>query len=121
MNAQEAFIYFIKKALSSGKAERLTELAGTRKGQQKILNALCHQFKGAIREGVTRRNNYEALWDRQCYVFHETIGFGMEFPTIRDAYDKLSLLDSWLILLGDGSAGIYRPEAKWDSESLILS
>jgi hypothetical protein len=83
MDAQQTFVYFINKALSPQKAERFTALAGTRKGQQKILDALCHQFKEAVRDGAIRRSNYEAFWDRQCYVFHATIGFGIEVATVR--------------------------------------
>ena len=40
---------------------------------------------------------------------------------VRDAYEKLSVEDSWLILLTDASAGIHRPEARWDDEKLIVA
>ena len=65
--------------------------------------------------------NYSKLWDEPCYVFHTRIGFGVNYPNVRDAYDELSLDDSWLILLQDGSVGIHRPEARWDDEKLLVS
>ena len=52
-------------------------------------------------------------------MFHEPLGFGVEFASVREAYDELSVGDGWLILLCDGSAGIHRPEARWDDEKLI--
>jgi len=39
------------------------------------------------------------------YVFHQPLGFGVEFASVRDAYDQLSVEDGWLILLRDASAG----------------
>jgi hypothetical protein len=57
MDAQQTFVYYINKALTPQKAKRFTALAGTRKGQQKILDGLCHQFKEAVRDGATRRSN----------------------------------------------------------------
>jgi hypothetical protein len=47
------------------------------------------------------------------------VGFGAEFSTVREAYDELSLEDSWLIVLQDASAGIHRPEARWGDEKLL--
>jgi hypothetical protein len=48
------------------------------------------------------------------------VGFGVEFPTVRDAYDQLSVVDDWLIVLQDATAGIYRPEGRFDREMLLV-
>jgi hypothetical protein len=54
-----------------------------------------------------------------CFVFHTSLGFGVEFQNVRAAYEALATQDSWLILLQDASAGIHRPEARLDVEKLI--
>ena len=121
MDAQQAFAHFVKRALTREKAERYTALSTTKNGQRKILDGLCHEFEPAILPAVVRRKGYNALWDRPCFAFYTPIGFGVEFGTVRDAYERLSGEDSWLILLTDASAGIHRPEARWDDEKLIVA
>ena len=121
MDAQETFTHFVQKTLSSEKAERFTALASSKKGQRKILESLYHQFEPTIRAEVNRRGGYDRLWSRPCYVFHQPLGFGVEFASVRDAYDQLSVEDGWLILLHDATAGIHRPEARWDDEKLIMA
>jgi hypothetical protein len=121
MNASEAFAEFVMRVLVPGKARRFAVLSSSKKGQRKVLNGLCHEFDPAIRDTATSKKNYSKLWDQPCYVFHARIGFGACFPKVRDAYDELSLDDSWLILLRDASAGIYRPEWRWDDEKLIIA
>jgi hypothetical protein len=119
MDAQQAFTHFVQRCLSPEKARRFTELAASKKGQRKILDGLCHEFEPAIRAGAVRRGGYDQLWNSPCFVFDERLGFGVEFASVREAYDALSVGDSWLILLRDASAGIHRPEARWDDEKLI--
>ena len=68
---------------------------------------------------MIQRGGYEAIWDAPCYIFESRAGFGAESPSVRAAYDQLSIQDSWLILLRDASAGIHRPESRWDAEKFI--
>lgn len=119
MNAQQAFTSFVERCLSPEKARRFSELCGSKKGQGKILDALSHEFEPAIRSEAVKRGGYDNLWSRPCFVFYAPLGFGVGFETVREAYDQLSVEDSWLILLCDASAGIHRPEARWDDEKLI--
>lgn len=121
MVAQQAFTQFVQRCLSPDKARRFTELCGSSKGQRKILAGLYHEFEAAVRSNTARSGGYDRLWDCSCYVFHEPLGFGVEFASVREAYDALSVKDGWLILLRDASAGIHRPEApRWDFEKLIV-
>ena len=119
MDAPQAFTHFVQRCLSSEKARRFTELSATKKGQQKILAGLYHEFEPAVRSDTVRRGGYDSLWDSSCFVFHQPLGFGVEFASVREAYNQLSIEDGWLILLRDASAGIHRPEARWDDEKLI--
>ena len=119
MDAQQAFTHFVQRCLSSEKARRFTELSATKKGQQKILAGLYHEFEPAVRSDTVRRGGYDSLWDSSCFVFHQPLGFGVEFASVREGYNQLSIEDGWLILLRDASAGIHRPEARWDDEKLI--
>ena len=121
MDAQQAFTHFVSRVLVPPKAERFASLATTKKGQRKILDDLCHKFEPAIPPAVVRQKDYNAFWDKPCFVFCVQMGFGVEFNSVRDAYEKLSVGDSWLILLHDASAGIYRPEGRWDDEKLIVA
>ena len=79
---------------------------------------LDHDFERAIhpriKRGVVNRK-------MRCYAFHSSTGFGEEFPSVANAYDRLSDSDGWLIVVSDGSAGIYRPEAHWDAEVEIIA
>lgn len=119
MTPTEAFTNFVHRCLIAAKRDRYAGLASTEKGRPKILNALCHEFERAINPKSVRSRNYDNLWKQPCFVFHTSHGFGAEFATVREAYDALQSDDSWLILLTDGAAGIYRPESRWDDEKLI--
>ena len=121
MDAQQAFAIFVKKVLLPEQAERFTSFSANPKGQRKILDGLCHRFERAIRSGTVQSSNYGALWEKPCFVFYGPLGFGVEFGSVSDAYDKLSTEGGWLVLLHDASAGIYRPETKWDDEKLIVA
>jgi hypothetical protein len=121
MDAQQTFVHFVSQVLVRENVDRFTSLSATKKGQRKILDGLCHEFEPAILPATVRPKNYDALMDRPCFVFHAPMGFGIEFRAVRDAYEKLSVEDSWLILLTDASAGIYRPEGRWDDEKLIVA
>ena len=119
MDAQQAFAKFVKRALISEKVDRFVTLSETKKGQRKILDGLNHQFESAIRSDAICRGGYDKFWGSPCFVFHSPLGFGVEFDSVREAHDKLSIEDGWLILLRDASVGIHRPEARWDDEKLI--
>ena len=119
MDPQQAFTVFVQKALLPEKGERFAALSTSKNGQRRILEGLCHQFESAIRPAAIRKDGYDRLWASPCYVFQQPLGFGAEFASVREAYDQLSAEDSWLILLRDGSSGIYRPEGGWDDEKLI--
>jgi hypothetical protein len=119
VDASSAFVAFVQRALEPEKARRFTALAETPKGRRKILQALCHEFEPAIRPDVVQQRRDDIVFAQPCYIFEERVGFGVEAPSVREAYDQLSLHDSWLILLRDASAGIHRPEARWDDEKFI--
>jgi hypothetical protein len=119
MDAQQAFRQFVQRCLAPEKSRRFTELSASKKGQRKVLAGLCHEFEPSVRSDAVRRGGYDKLWNSSCFVFHEPLGFGVEFASVREAYDQLSVEDGWLILLRDASAGIHRPEARWDDEKLI--
>jgi hypothetical protein len=119
MDAQEAFITFVGRVLIREKAERYTALATTKNGFKKILTGLCHEFEHITMPSAVRGQDYSAILNTPCFVYYEPMGFGIEFSTVREAYEKLSITDSWLIITGDGSAGIHRPENRWDDERLL--
>lgn len=117
MNAISAFSAFLGHALAPARAARYSGLAGTPKGQRKLLDSLNHDFDRAIRP-----NSRRGRVDRRapCYAYHSSVGFGAEFSAVAEACDHLSGSDGWLIVLSDGSGGIYRPEARWDAEVEIV-
>jgi hypothetical protein len=121
MDAQQTFTNFVQKTLSLEKAERFTALATSKKGQQKILESFYHQFESAIRVDRIRTSGRERIWNSPCYVFYKPLGFGIEFKSVSEAYDQLSIEDGWLIVVFDASAGIHRPEARWDDEKFIVA
>jgi hypothetical protein len=111
MDACQAFSTFVRRALTPARAERLSVLAGSANGQHKLLGTLDHDFERAIRADARRRRV-----DRKapCYAYHQSLGFGVGFPSVAAAYDHLGAVDGWLIIVSDGSAGIYRPESRWN-------
>ena len=119
MDAQHAFAEFVQRFFTPEKARRFSELCASKKGQRKVLAGLYHEFEPAVRSGAARKGGYDRIWSSPCFVFHKPLGFGIEVASVREAYDELSVEDGWLILLRDGSAGIHRPESRWDDEKLI--
>ena len=120
MDATQAFTYFVRHCLSHERALRLTALVGSERGERKILDGLYHEFMPANRPDRVRSQDYEHVLDESCFVYSASMGFGAVFSTVREALLRLSAEDGWLILLTDGSAGIHRPEDRWDDEVLIL-
>lgn len=121
MDAAQAFVLFARRCLLPEKARRLIELCATKNGQRKVLARLYHEFEFAIRSNAVHPWGDEKLWDKSCFAYHDSLGFGVEFVSVHAAYERLSLDDGWLILLRDASAGIHRPEApRWDHEKLIV-
>jgi len=117
--AARAFSAFVSRVLSPAKADRYSGLVASKKGQTKLLSSLDHDFAKAIRPAV-RRGTIDRT--RECYAFHPSVGFGTAFPSVAEAYRRLTGIDGgWLIVLVDGSAGIYRREARWDSELEIVT
>jgi len=112
MSAVQAFSAFVSLALTPARATRYSGLANRPKGQKRVLDSLYHDFERAIRPDAKRR-----AVDRRarCYAYHSSLGFGAEFPSVAEAYSKLGSDDGWLIIVSDGSAGIYRPESRWDA------
>jgi hypothetical protein len=119
MTAGEALGGFVHRVLTRSKAQRFAFLIGSRKGEQRILSSLDHDFELAIRADVEQPENFSPIWDKPCYIFHASRPFGTEAPTVQEAYEELSPLDGWLILTQDGSAAIFRPEGRWDTERLL--
>jgi hypothetical protein len=119
MNATEAFVTFVTRALTTAKARKFAVLASSKKGQIKALDGLYHDFEPAVRNFAICPKDYSKVWEKPCYAFHARVGFGAEFSTVRHAYDDLAMDDNWLIVLQDGSAAIHRPEARWYDEKLI--
>ncbi|MES2657852.1 MAG: hypothetical protein V4689_04495 [Verrucomicrobiota bacterium] len=111
MDAPEAFAHFAQRCLLPEKARRFIELCATKKGQRKVLTGLYHEFEFVVSLNAVQPGGYEKLWNCSCFVFHESLGFGVEFVSVHEAYEHLSLEDGWLILLRDATAGIHRPEA----------
>jgi hypothetical protein len=119
MDATAPFIAFVSRLLVPAKRERYQELARSEKGQRKLLDGLCHELHGSIRPECIWPPLYDRFLDEPCLAFHGSIGFGAPRATMRAALDELGSEDSWLIVLGDGSAGAHRPEGRWDAEVLI--
>ena len=120
MYGRAAGIRTVRPAMPfTGEGETLHRALCHQEGQRKVLAGLCHEFESAVLPSAVRRGGYDSLWGSPCFVFHEPLGFGVEATSVREAYDQLSLEDGWLILLRDASAGIHRPEARWDDEKLI--
>ena len=121
MQCREAFRRFVRSCLVTEKAARYVELSATKRGRDRFLAGLFHEFESTVRPDAVRGSDYGPIRERPCFVFYEPLGFGVEFPTVREACDRLSSEDGWLIVLRDGSAGIHRPEARWDHEMLIVA
>ena len=120
MSATEAFTKFVNRVLVPEKSRRYGELVLKDKGRRKILDELCHVFKHAIKAQVIRKGNYSTFLELPCFAYESRLGFGAEYQRVREALDSLSLADGWLIIVANASAGIHRPEGRWDEEMLIL-
>lgn len=119
LDATELFVRFVRGVLVPERAARYAALAASLKGQRKILDSLYHAFRPSIRPAAVSNERCEAFLDKPCLVFHARVGFVIEFATVRDAYERLSGDDGWLILLRDGTTGVHRPEDRWDDEVVV--
>jgi hypothetical protein len=97
-------------------------LVGTKKGREKFLSVLYHEFEQSIRPNrAVKKQSHDEIWARPCYVFSPPQDFGIPFASLREAHDSLDADDSWLIVTSDGAIGIHRPEDHWDNEVLITA
>lgn len=107
--------------LVPSKAKRFVALAESRKGQAKLIDALAHQFGDAIKPEAVVADVSPRMRKAACYGFHADLRFGECFSSLDEAVDALAVEDGWLIVLADGSAGMYRPEADWDGTCVIAA
>jgi hypothetical protein len=122
MVAVDVLSRFLRGAVETEKARRYTILVGTKKGQEKFLAVLCHEFERVIRPNrVVKKWSHDKVSARPCYVFSPPTDFGTLFATVGEAYESLATTDSWLIVTADGTTGIHRPEGRWDKEVLITA
>lgn len=121
MTSREALEQFVRKVLLPAKADRYASLIGKRKGEDRILASLDHEFEPAIRPNVIRSSDYRNVWHKPCFIFHRSREFGADAPSVQQARDELAMDDGWLILLADGTAAVFRPESRWDAECLIAA
>ncbi|MGA2230540.1 MAG: hypothetical protein ABSH22_06540 [Tepidisphaeraceae bacterium] len=121
MTAVKTFVAFARRALTPAGAARFATLATSKKGQQKVLAGLDHDFERAIRPGGGHPVGQACAGKQPCYAFHFSLGFGMPFNSIAEAYARMSGVDGWLIVSADASTGIYRPESRWDAEVLLVA
>lgn len=119
MNASEVFCSFVSSVLRKEDARRCVEIIHSKKGQKKLSEFLCHKFDEAIKPGGIVKTIQSESWNLPCFIFHGE-SFGNHYPSLKEAYDSLSLKDGWLIILENTSLGIYRPEQRWDEEKFIL-
>jgi hypothetical protein len=120
MVATDVLLRFLREAVESAKARRYITLVSMKKGQEKFLSSLHHEFEQAVRPNrAVRDRSHNDISARPCYVFSPPKDFGIPFATVREAYESLATTDSWLIVTSDGTSGIYRPEDRWDDEVLI--
>lgn len=121
MTAKEAFTVLVQRSLDAAKARRYVELATSKKGQAKILDALAHDFESAILPKSVLSQVSTKICRSPCYVFNQEHGFGLVYNSFEEAYDELSANDCWLIVAADGSVGVHRPESRWDAEQVFGS
>lgn len=119
MSAEQAFSILIKRVLLPARAGRYATLATGNKGKEKILASLDHDFEKSLRPNIGRPTAQTKEWSGPCFAFHQSLDFGTEFSSLRNAYEKLRDDDGWLLVAADGSAAIYRPESRWDAEIVL--
>src|SRR5580658_6393270 len=75
MNTYETFVAFVKRALIPARARRFATLAASKKGQEKVLAGLDHDFERAVRPGVGRPVGQASAGKQPCYAFHPSYWF----------------------------------------------
>ena len=118
MNNVEAVKRFITGVLEKNRAARLCALVSTSKGERKFLRELSHGIEAPAARS-DRMTSLRMCDSMPCYLYWEREGFGAAKASVGEAYNVLSVEDSWLIVSQDGTFGIYRPEARWDDEVAI--
>jgi hypothetical protein len=122
MAPEDALLCLISGAIAQPKARRYIALMGSKKGQIKFLASLHHELDQVIKSGHSFKSRaHENLLQLPCFVFAPPKSFGVAYDHFCDAYRSLEITDSWLIVLADGSVGVYRPEARWDDELRIVA
>lgn len=122
MDATEALCHFVGRALVPRKAKRIVELAsqGSPKTRRRIVQSLAHEFEPFVQPSAIRELDFKQIARMPCYAFSDHADFGQVFCSVQLARDFLSLYDGWLLVTQDASAGLFRPEIRWDDEMLII-
>jgi len=120
MEAPQVFRKFVSSVLTFDRAERLSRLVETARGQRKALDALSHEFQDYLRADVATPSR-EAFWSSPCLLFCSPKTFGERKVSFALAYEELSTQDSWLLVSEDGRFSVYRPEDRWDDERTLAT
>ena len=120
MNSVAALEKFIDKVVKPPRSKRFQELITSSKGQKKFLYELSHGIEDHIRDDVQTEEGFSSFRILPCYVYAGNVGFGIPKASVEEAYELLSVDDSWLIVTQAGSFAIYRPEFPWDAEISVV-
>ncbi len=89
MSAEEALNHFLSGALQKQYKDRYRSLIQTKKGKQKFLSNLWHQFEDKINESKTVKEFPSKVWTLPAYSFSENNGFGQKEYSMQNAFESV--------------------------------
>ncbi|MBV1930474.1 MAG: hypothetical protein KUG71_02055 [Porticoccaceae bacterium] len=114
MQAEEALVFFLSRALKN-KKERYLGFASKTKTQNKFLDSIYHDLESALDKGKRRTSLPAEALLMPGYIFAPDQGFGVAIEQFEGVVDESK--DSFLFVSEDGRYGVHGPETFIDSRA----
>jgi hypothetical protein len=119
MDANEALIAFLTRALRHRRRERYIGFVSSPKARHKILEDFYHKFQDALNPANIVSELPPAAWQASAYCFAASGEFGTEAPSLQSAYD--SHRDAFLLITRDARYGVHREEESTPTGEWLIS
>ena len=119
MSNTDPLVKFLSISLIKQRRDRYLTLIRNSRGQKTFLKSLDHDIENAVDRTLLVEKLPTAVWKEACLYYSSSGGYGIEFETVKAAYDEAPWEGGWLLLSKSGKSGVIRPEGRIDDEMLI--